>query len=926
MKTVLPNLIRNVLPIWISFLIFIVCIYNYNVYAQTFTNYTAGSTPTTLCSRDVYSIAIDTLGNKWFGTGGGVSKFDGINWTTYTTANGLASNYVYSIAIDAKGNKWFGTSGGVSKFDGSVWTTYNTANGLANNYVNSIAIDSQGNKWFGTNGGVSKFDGITWTTYTKTNGLADNHVYFIAIDTQGNNWFGTLGVSKFDGSSWTTFTTANGLPSDMVLSIAIDAQSNKWFGTSYGVSKFDGSTWTNYLVGNMVYSIVIDTKGNIWFGTDKGVSKFDGSTWTTYTTTNGLAENHVISIAIDAQDNKWFGTWGGVSELTELPTSITVPSGTGTFANAYQIATPGNLEWLSTTSSVWVSGKYFIQTADIDASATSTWNGGKGFSPIGNPTNYFYGNYDGQGHTISGIYSNRSADYQGLFGVVSGKLKNLGVINVNVNGSSNCGGLAGAIDDGTEIINCRSTGSVTGLAFTGGLIGGQTGSGTGKVTVTDCSSAVAVKVNGKYVGGSIGVAGGGLIGTAGGIFTNCSSSGSVIGSQAVAVGGLFGFISGNATNCSSSGSVIGSQGVGGLCGMTTGLYGFTCGNFTNCNSTGSVKGYNLLGGLIGSSDIGGITNHCLATGIITVLPLKSASGSPNTSDLVGINLGYVTNLFLTLKSASDTPLAGGLIGVNKGTVTSSFWNTSPAGQPDNGVGTGKTSAELQKLSTYIDAGWDFSSVWGIVNGVNNNYPTLICQVSMLYQIELSAPVVTTQAVSNITSTTTATGNGNITMLGVPNPISYGICWNTTGMPTVNNNLKSISEASSTGAFTAEISGLAAYTTYYVRAFATNSVSTVYGDEVNFATGEITGIDLINSSIFSLFPNPANDRVSVNLGNSHNTEFTLNLYNDIGVLVKSELLRENPQQINIGDLSNGIYLVSVKSKDFSGSQKLIIQRH
>jgi streptogramin lyase len=147
----------------------------------------------------VSSIAIDSEGNKWFGTyGGGVSKFDDNIWTTYKTTNGLVSNFVNSITIDAQGNKWFGTVSGVSKFDGSTWTTYTSSNGLVTNDVISIAIDAQGNIWFGTyGGGVSKFDGISWTTYTKSNGLINNYIQFIAIDKQGNKWFGTDGgISK----------------------------------------------------------------------------------------------------------------------------------------------------------------------------------------------------------------------------------------------------------------------------------------------------------------------------------------------------------------------------------------------------------------------------------------------------------------------------------------------------------------------------------------------------------------------------------------------------------------------------------------------------------------------------------------------------------------------------------------------------------
>ncbi|MEJ7679443.1 MAG: hypothetical protein WKG06_16600 [Segetibacter sp.] len=62
----------------------------------------------------VLSIAIDSNGDKWFGTNGwGISKFDGIYWTTYTEANNSSIAEVNAIAIDTKGNKWFGTGKGL---------------------------------------------------------------------------------------------------------------------------------------------------------------------------------------------------------------------------------------------------------------------------------------------------------------------------------------------------------------------------------------------------------------------------------------------------------------------------------------------------------------------------------------------------------------------------------------------------------------------------------------------------------------------------------------------------------------------------------------------------------------------------------------------------------------------------------------------
>ncbi len=97
-----------------------------------------------------------------------------------------------------------------------------------------------------------------------------------------------------------------------------------------------------------------------------------------------------------------------------------------------------------------------------------------------------------------------------------------------------------------------------------------------------------------------------------------------------------------------------------------------------------------------------------------------------------------------------------------------------------------------------------------------------------------APTVTTQAVSGI-GTTTATGSGTITSLGVPNPTAHGVCWNTGGNPTLADSSTNEGAASAAGAFTSNMTGLSAGTTYYVRAYATNTGGTAYGNQVSFTT-------------------------------------------------------------------------------------------
>ncbi len=129
-----------------------------------------------------------------------------------------------------------------------------------------------------------------------------------------------------------------------------------------------------------------------------------------------------------------------------------------------------------------------------------------------------------------------------------------------------------------------------------------------------------------------------------------------------------------------------------------------------------------------------------------------------------------------------------------------------------------------------------------INGVTTTSVQISFQAILYFWIDdiIVGPVpnmastVTTQAVTNINSTT-ATGNGNITSLGSPNPTAYGVCWNTTGTPSISDSKTNKGAASSTGAFNTNMTGLTANTTYYVRAYATNTVGTSYGTQVSFTT-------------------------------------------------------------------------------------------
>ena len=199
-----------------------------------------------------------------------------------------------------------------------------------------------------------------------------------------------------------------------------------------------------------------------------------------------------------------------------------------------------------------------------------------------NYDNTFKGTFDGGGHTVSGIYINKTENFQGLFGYVSdGTIKNLGIISSYIKGGSRVGGVAG-VNRGT-IANCHSKkGTVTGSDRIGGMAGENWG------IVSNCRNSGIVK-------GSENV--GGIVGENRGIVSNCYNTDSVTGPGRT--GGVVGLNNseGTVSNCYNIGSVTG-----------TGSYSYV-GGVAGINSDGAVADcYYLSGkatGGIDSADIGG---------------------------------------------------------------------------------------------------------------------------------------------------------------------------------------------------------------------------------------------------------------------------------------------------------------------------------
>ncbi len=103
--------------------------------------------------------------------------------------------------------------------------------------------------------------------------------------------------------------------------------------------------------------------------------------------------------------------------------------------------------------------------------------------------------------------------------------------------------------------------------------------------------------------------------------------------------------------------------------------------------------------------------------------------------------------------------------------------------------------------------------------------------------DVGLPSLTTGEVSNLTQTS-ATFNGTIVNAGTPSYTERGFVYSTSPQPTVENAQKITSAVNDQTSFSANVSGLSSNTSYYVRAYACNTIGVAYGNDVPFATGSV----------------------------------------------------------------------------------------
>ncbi|MCX6326194.1 MAG: hypothetical protein NT144_06030 [Bacteroidia bacterium] len=326
-------------------------------------------------------------------------------------------------------------------------------------------------------------------------------------------------------------------------------------------------------------------------------------------------------------------------------------------------------------------------------------------------------------------------------------------------------------------------------------------------------------------GGDLTDIGGAYI-TARGVCWNTSGTPAILDSKTIEIGGLGSFTSsltqltpGTKYYVRAYGTNVAGTGYGNEESFTTSqvaLLVLTTTTITSITQTTAVSGGKLQG---------------------TTYFVRSY-GTNNAGTSYGNEISFSTTATLPTITTTAASLIAGNTATSGGNITSDggslvtargvCWSTSYSptvanSKTTDGSGTGSFESNLYGLTarTYYYLRAYATNIVGTAYGTQISFLTLA-----------GLPTITTSAIIGITSTTAISG-GNVTSDGGASPSAHGVCWSTSSNPTIANS--KTSDCTGTVVFPSSITGLSVGTTYYVRAYATNSAGTAYGDELIFTT-------------------------------------------------------------------------------------------
>ncbi len=380
-------------------------------------------------------------------------------------------------------------------------------------------------------------------------------------------------------------------------------------------------------------------------------------------------------------------------EMSYYTTETVAYLGKGTEADPYQVYTATDL------TQVYRRGYYKLMN-DIDLmDYINEFSPTEGWQSIGRDGSETI-HIDGNGHKVTGLWSNSTRDNTGLFSCfANGTIKNLTVKtakNKQVKGGANTGILIGKMINGT-IENCSVEGTVADGTPVGGMVGLFDGG-----TISKCQANVAITTTlaTSYVGGLVGE-------TTGGTIDQCFTEGTLTGTGSESyVGGLIGKNQGTLTNSYSTAVVTSSYNAAGVVAYNYGLV-------DKCFASGNLHSNNYAAGIIGYNDgANAVVSNCVAMNnkldVIYESQQQQQSG------------GYGQRIIGGIKNGAPAPEMNNYA---LKTMQVSLNDVSQKVYDDIMNGTGKTAAELTTKATYQELDWDFTNVWNISDGAGYPYLT-----------------------------------------------------------------------------------------------------------------------------------------------------------------------------------------------------------
>lgn len=428
--------------------------------------------------------------------------------------------------------------------------------------------------------------------------------------------------------------------------------------------------------------------------------------------------------------------------------------GSGTKLSPYIILTAEQLAYLSFvvgSNDKEYKGKYFKLGADILLNKGKIIDDKGGFvadstklhkwTPIGNSSVAFDGTFDGDGHTISGMFINTTSSHNGLFGNSSGTVQNFTVDNSWVNGGNYTAGIIGILKGAGIAKNTTNKATIIGAGnVTGGIVAGISTVCCNKIGTIESAENYGFVTGSKTAGGIAGSVQDIII-------TNVKNDAEIVGNQGV--GGIAGSLGYNTslTNAINMGKITGKEQTAGIAGY----FGYRISCSTGKNSSmksaanyGEINGTTYTAGIAGKNDctksaalannakiigtkyVAGIFGYSNNSSTTSAYNIDDIFGNVYVGGIVGYNeIGVSQSIYSTGKVDGDS-LVGLMIGYNYNTTMADYYYLEQGDQEPfglnngGGVATPKTAKEMKSSDFAELLGEDF--VYD--SGLNSGFPIL----------------------------------------------------------------------------------------------------------------------------------------------------------------------------------------------------------